>query len=185
MGHGTWKDDLTNVLDQLKVWHTTQGHKFFGRLDLDRVGAFGHSFGASAVSTLAASDPRLKAIVLIDGGAKPEEARAIPTLLLRSEHVDLNRRFPAAAKESARTRKEYLLQAKPGIQITLLGAVHMSFTDMAVLKAFAIPGDGKAYAEATRAVIGEFFGQYLLGKHSDLIEKGSAKYPLAKIETPS
>ena len=81
-------------------------------------------------------------------------------------------------------RKEFLLKAKPGIQITLLGAVHMSFTDMAVVKAFAIPGDGKAFADTTRAVIAEFFGQYLLGRHSDLIWKGSDKYPLAQIETP-
>lgn len=184
MGHGTWKGDLTNVLDQFGVWNTTHGHKFFGRLDLDKVGAFGHSFGASAVSTVAASDKRLKAIALMDGGVRPEDGRAIPALILKSEGVDLARRFPDIAKESAKTRKEFLLRAKPGIQITLQGAVHMSFTDMAVVKAFAIPGDGKAYTDTTRAVIGEFFGQYLLGKHSDLIEKGSDKYPLAKIETP-
>ena len=120
----------------------------------------------------------------MDGGGRPEDGRAIPTLILRSEHVDFDRRFPATAKESARTRKEFLLKAKQGIQITLRGAVHMSFTDMAVVKAFAIPGDGRAFTDATRAFIGEFFGQYLLGKHSDLIEKGSDKYPLAKIETP-
>ena len=74
------------------------------------------------------------------------------------------------------------MHAKPGIQITLLGTEHMSFTDMAVLKAFNLPGDGKAFIDTTRAVVGEFFGQHLLGKHSELIEKGSAKYPLAKIE---
>ena len=68
--------------------------------------------------------------------------------------------------------------------MTLLGAEHLSFTDMAVLKAFGFPGDGKALIATTRAVLGEFFGQYLLGKHSELIDKGSAKYPLAKIEAP-
>ena len=65
----------------------------------------------------------------------------------------------------------------------MLGAVHMSFTDMAVIEGFALPGDGKAFIATTRAVLAEYFGQYLLGKHSELIEKGSAKYPLAKIET--
>lgn len=59
----------------------------------------------------------------------------------------------------------------------------MSFTDLAVLKAFELPGDGKAFIDTTRAVIGEFFGRYLAGKPSDLIEKGGAKYPLAKIES--
>lgn len=184
MGLGIWKDDLTHLLDQLKVWNSTREHTFFGRLDLDKVGAFGHSFGASAVSTIAGSDKRVKAIVLLDGGGRPEDGRAIPALILNSEGVDLARRFPDVAKDGARKQSEFLRRAKPGIKITLLGAVHMSFTDMAVIKAFGLPGDGKAYIDATRAVIGEFFGRYLEGKDSELIEKGSAKYPLVKIETP-
>ena len=40
----------------------------------------------------------------------------------------------SAAKEKAKTQDEYVRKAKPGIQITLLGSEHMSFTDMAVLK---------------------------------------------------
>ena len=84
----------------------------------------------------------------------------------------------------SRFHAPYLKWSKPGTQVTLLGAAHMSFTDMAVIKAFELPGDGKAFIDSTRAVIGGFFGQYLLGEHSELIEKGSAKYPLAKVETP-
>jgi hypothetical protein len=78
----------------------------------------------------------------------------------------------------------YLKWSKPGIQVTLLGAVHMSFTDMAAIKAFGLPGDGKAFIDSTRAVLGGFFGQYLSGERSELIEKGSPKYPLVKVETP-
>jgi hypothetical protein len=185
IGHGTWKGDLTHILDQLRAWNKTEGHMFFGRLDLDRIGAFGHSAGGNAVATIAANDTRLKAIVLIDPGmVRPDDGPSIPTLILKSEGVDFNRKNPGVAKEKAKTRDEYVRKAKPGIQITLVGAVHMSFTDMAALKAFDLPGDGKAFTDTTRAVVGEFFGQYLLGKHSELIEKGSAKYPLAKIDTP-
>ena len=148
----------------------------FGRLDLDHVGAFGHSAGGNAVSTIAASDKRVKAIVLIDPGiVRPEDGPAIPTLILKSEGADFKRKNPGVAKEKAKTRDKYLRKAKPGIQITLLGSEHLSFTDMAVIKAFAFPGDGKAFIDTTRAVIGGFFGQYLMGKHSELIEKGSAK----------
>jgi hypothetical protein len=182
MGGRTWRNDLTQVLDQLGVWNTTQGHRFFGRLNLDRIGAFGHSFGASAVSIIAAYDKRLKAIVLIDGGGRPEDARAIPAVILNSGGADGAPKVPGA--ETAIARKVYLQWSKPGIQITLLGAVHMSFTDMAVIKAFELPGDGKAFIDSTRAVTGGFFGQYLLGEHSELIEKGSHKYPLVKVETP-
>jgi pimeloyl-ACP methyl ester carboxylesterase len=173
---------LKQVLDQLVAWNMTPGQMFFGRLDLDRIGAFGHSFGASAVSIIAAYDKRLKAIVLIDGGGRPEDARAIPALILSSGGADVARKVPDA--DTAIVRNLYLQWSKPGIQITLLGAVHMSFTDMAVIKSFGLPGDGNVFIDTTRAVIGGLFGQYLLGEHSELIEKGSAKYPLAMVETP-
>jgi hypothetical protein len=186
MGKRTWRDDLTRLLDRLADCDTTQGHRFFSRLDLDRIGAFGHSFGASAVSIIAAYEKRLKAIVLIDGGGRPEDARAIPALILnssaRARGADVARKVPDA--ESTISRNLYLQWSKPGTHITLEGAVHMSFTDMAVIRAFELPGDGKAFIETTRAVIGGFFGQYFLGEHSELIEKGSPKYPLAQVETP-
>ena len=38
MGGRTWRDDLTRVLDQFGAWNTTEGHLFFGHLDLDRFG---------------------------------------------------------------------------------------------------------------------------------------------------
>ena len=186
MGLRTWRDDLARVLDRLADCNTTQGHRFFGRLDLDRIGAFGHSFGASAVSIIAAYDKRLKAIVLIDGGGRPEDARAIPALILNSgaqaRGADVARKVPDA--DSTISRNLYLRWSKPGTHVTLEGAVHMSFTDMAVIKEFELPGDGKAFIDTTRAVLGGFFGQYLLGEHCELIEKGSAKYPLAKVDTP-
>lgn len=182
MGGRTWRDDLTQVLDQLAVWNATQGHLFFGHLDLNKIGAFGHSFGASAVSIIAAYDKRLKAIVLIDGGGRPEDARAIPALILNSGGAEGARKVPDA--EAAIVRNVYLQWSKPGIHVELLGAVHMSFTDMAVIRAFDLPGDGKAFINTTRAVLSGFFGQFLLGEHSELIEKGSPEFPLAKVETP-
>src|SRR5437764_3446851 len=133
MGGKTWRNDLTQVLDQLGVWNTTKQHLFFGRLDLDRIGAFGHSFGASAISIIAAYDKRLKAIVLIDGGGRPEDARTIPALILNSGGTDAAPKVPSA--ETAIARKVYLQWSQPGIQITLLCAVHMRFPDMAVIKA--------------------------------------------------
>jgi pimeloyl-ACP methyl ester carboxylesterase len=180
MGERTWRGDLKYVLDQMEAWNTTRGHVFFDRLNLDRIGAFGHSFGASAVSIIAAYDKRLKAVVLIDGGGRPEDAREIPALMLNSGGAEGAPKIPGA--ETAIARKVYLQWSKPGVQMTLVGAVHMSFTDLAVIQAFDLPGDGKAFVDTTRAVVGEFFGQSLLGEHSELIEKGSTKYPLARIE---
>lgn len=38
--------DVPAVLDQLERWNSTEGHPLRGRMDLERVGMSGHSFGA-------------------------------------------------------------------------------------------------------------------------------------------
>ncbi|ADB16378.1 dienelactone hydrolase-like protein [Pirellula staleyi DSM 6068] len=39
--------DVKAVVEQLSVWNKTQGHLLFGRVDPQRIGMSGHSFGAS------------------------------------------------------------------------------------------------------------------------------------------
>jgi predicted dienelactone hydrolase len=64
--------DVKSVLDQLEEWNKSDDHELSGRLDMDRVGMSGHSFGA--VTTQAVSgqrfgrglhltNPRIKAAV--------------------------------------------------------------------------------------------------------------------------
>lgn len=43
-------DDVSFVIDQLEAWNQESGHSLQGRLDLERIGMSGHSFGA--VTTL-------------------------------------------------------------------------------------------------------------------------------------
>ena len=63
-----WAGDLIYEMDQLEVWNKTEGHLFFGRLDLDHIGAFGHSAGGMIVSRIPHMDKRVKAIALNDPG---------------------------------------------------------------------------------------------------------------------
>ena len=44
--------DATAVLDQLATWNKTNGHELEGRLDLEKVGMSGHSFGARTTQAL-------------------------------------------------------------------------------------------------------------------------------------
>ena len=84
-------------------------------------------------------------------------------------------------------RTGFFERSKPGIMVTLAGSDHNSFTDMAVVarRLFDRPGNGAMFIDTTRAFVREFFGEFLLGRHADLIRKGSAKYPAAKVETTS
>jgi len=173
-----WAGDLIYELDQLKVWTESKGHLFCGRLDLDRIGAFGHSAGGLIVARVPHTDRRVKAVALLDPGfVEPEDGEAIPVLVLKSDHKD-----SPNAREKAKRETAYAQKATPGIQMKVMGAEHASFTDLAVIPGFARPGDGKAFHLTIRAVLREFFGQYLRGERSELLLKGSEKDPLLKIE---
>ena len=174
-----WTGDLIYEMDQLAVWNKTKGHLFFGRLDLDHIGAFGHSAGGMIIPKIPRLDKRMKAIALLDPGyVDPEEAEPIPVLIFKSDHKD-----SPAGRDKVKLENKYLEKAKPGIHMKLIGGDHVNFGDLPLFMNFdKARGDNKAYNDIVRAVLRAFFGQYLLGEHSDLLVKGSAKYPLLKIE---
>lgn len=78
--------DVPAVLNQLEVWQRTPEHALAGRLDLQRVGMSGHSFGAVTTQAVCGqtlpvggarfTDPRLKAAVIFSPSTP---ARAQPT----------------------------------------------------------------------------------------------------------
>lgn len=57
--------DLHFLLDQLAAWNAAG--PFAGHLDLSRLGAFGHSRGGYVALIAAVEDPRLRAVVNMDG----------------------------------------------------------------------------------------------------------------------
>lgn len=62
-------DDIRAVLDQLAAWNSPAASSlpFAGRLDLTRVGAFGHSFGGIAAARACQKDARIRACLNQDG----------------------------------------------------------------------------------------------------------------------
>ncbi|WP_141504542.1 alpha/beta hydrolase family protein [Paenibacillus luteus] len=63
----TWTDDVLFTLDQLERMNAGEiPSKVEGKMDLDHIGVFGHSFGGAA-SYDATYDPRIKAGINLDG----------------------------------------------------------------------------------------------------------------------
>ena len=56
--------DMEVLLEQLLVWSKDPGHRFFGMVDEEHIGATGHSLGAITSTALACRDERIKATVL-------------------------------------------------------------------------------------------------------------------------
>lgn len=76
--------DVPAVLDQLAKWNAEPAHALAGRLDLDRVGMSGHSFGARTTQAVSGqteaiggsfTDPRIKAAAPMSPSA-PQRLRA-------------------------------------------------------------------------------------------------------------
>jgi hypothetical protein len=81
----TWRADGTFVLDQLEKINREPGHPFYRRLDLDRIGATGWSFGGAAAIQMTRDDRRVKAAVDQDGqlfGDVREKGTSRPVMLL-------------------------------------------------------------------------------------------------------
>src|SRR6202049_5293986 len=63
-----WPADIAFVLDQLERLNVSDPTgKFTGRLDMTRVGVFGHSFGGAKDAQFCSQDSRCKAGIDVDG----------------------------------------------------------------------------------------------------------------------
>jgi predicted dienelactone hydrolase len=143
--------DVPAVLDQLALWQAAKDHPLAGRLDLDRVGMSGHSFGAvttQAVSGQTApvggqlfSDRRIKAAIAF---SPSEPARGTPaqafgkvTLpwLLMTGTKDVARLGGGTIGASTVEKRLSVFPALPPgskYELVLDGAEHSAFTDRAL-----------------------------------------------------
>lgn len=143
-------EDVAAVLDALATWNHDDGHPLTGRLDLDRVGMSGHSFGAQTTQAVSGqsfplvgrrfTDPRIKAAVVMSPGTPqgrrdPGEAFAevtIPWLLMTG-----TKDTAAIGGQSVESRLAVYPALPEGqaYEIVLHDAEHSAFTDR------ALPGD--------------------------------------------
>jgi predicted dienelactone hydrolase len=141
--------DVPAVLDQLQKWNHDSPHPLSGRLDLNRIGMSGHSFGA--VTTQAVSgqspggrwitftDPRIKAAIAFSPsgahGRSPDKAFAdvkVPWMLMTG-----TKDVSPIGDIDVPSRLSVYPALPPGgkYELVLDGAEHSAFTDR------ALPGD--------------------------------------------
>ena len=143
-------DDVAAVLDQLVKWNENDAHSLSGRLDLDRVGMAGHSFGGQTTQAVSGqafpligrrfTDPRIKAAVVmspgtprgrLDAGSAFSEV-AIPWLLLTG-----TRDNAVIGGQTIESRLAVFpsLPVGQAYELVLHDAEHSAFTDR------SLPGD--------------------------------------------
>ena len=194
-----WASDLRFMLDQIERLDRDPNSIFSERLDLSKVGAFGHSFGGAASILAGLQDRRIKAVLNLDGspfGVLSKTVLRKPLMVI--EHATSPQYWtpPRDAKDKAKQAQvgeelsSLYLKGRPGYRVEITDAKHMTFCDMAVQPAWADFGrrfgsDNAADAELTLSLIRDyvraFFDKFLLGSASPLLDRAPGKYGISTL----
>lgn len=166
-----WVEDLRFVLDEISA-RRDSGEPFYSRLDLSRTGAFGHSYGGTAVARLLATDPRVRAAAAMEGLVYRVEER--PLALARPFMYLL-----AAYNTAEASGSQYRTRDAPYYEVAIRGIFHPSFSDLIYLH---LPKADRAWRERNRYLIDPerglrlvehylvaFFDRFLRGTDSELL----------------
>ncbi len=172
-----WTADTAFVLDRLeRLGSGVDPSRFAGRLDLDHIGVFGHSFGGATAAQFCHEDARCKAGIDIDGqpfGSVVREGLGKPFLFLLSDHGEA--KDPDTQRIEANIQSIYDSLPPSGRErVMIRGANHFLFSDDgALLKSEgarrilrligAIGIDGRRQLQITAWCLRTFFDAYLKG----------------------
>jgi pimeloyl-ACP methyl ester carboxylesterase len=190
-----WSADMAFVLDRLEKLNASDASgKFTGRLDLTRVGVFGHSFGGAAALQFCHQEHRCKAGIDVDGaphGSVIQTGIDRPFMFLLSDH---GRESDSESSQIwANIQSIYdRLPADGRLRIEIHGANHFLFSDDGallkshiVLRPLRLLGfvgiDGRRQLAVTTYCLRTFFDAYLKEKGASRLKISSSRYPEIQI----
>jgi predicted dienelactone hydrolase len=189
-----WTSDIAFVIDRLARLNGSESGQLGGRLDLTRIGVFGHSFGGSQAAQFCHDDPRCKAGIDIDGaplGSAVGEGIRRPFLILLSDHSKES--GPETRRITADIQSLYdRLPRDTRMRAAIRGANHFTFSDDgALLKSALVRGvlralgrlgmDGRRQLAVTAYCLRTFFDAYLKGNGEERPTIASPAWP--EVET--
>jgi len=185
-----WTSDTSFVLDQLERLNAADpSGKFTGRLDLQRLGMFGHSFGGATSLQFCHDDRRCKAGIDIDGapyGSVVQEGLKQPFLFILSDHSG-ELADPSTKQILANFQSLYDHLPNGRQFIIIRGANHFSFSDQMLQKSQFLIGElrtlrfGRLEARRGLAITTDYvhtlFDVHLKGAPAASLDKLSQPYP--------
>jgi len=188
-----WTSDIAFVLNRLEKLNASDpSGKFPGRLDMTRVGVFGHSFGGATAAQFCHEDSRCKAGIDVDGAPHGSVIQAgidRPFMFLLSDHG--HESDPESSQVGADIRSIYdRLPPDERAFIEIRGANHFLFSDDGallkshiVLRTLRMLGivriDGRRQLAVTAYCLRSFFDAYL--KRAGVSQISSPSYPEVQV----
>jgi len=188
-----WTSHMSFALDRLAALNASDpSGRFTGRLDLTRVGAFGHSFGGAQSAQFCHDDARCVAAIDIDGmlfGSVITEGMPKPFMFLMEGRARTT--TPDSEVRALLTDMRSLYDHLPSetrLSLSIAGANHFMFSDdgSAVWSRVLLRGlqltrilklDGRRQVAITRYTARGFFDAYLKQKSTGRLNLLSAQYP--------
>lgn len=189
---GIWSEDTRFVLNKLEQLNTIDSSsQFWGHLDIQSVGVFGHSFGGATAAQFCLDDPRCKAGADVDGapyGSVIQKGINKPFLFLLADHSDESDSVSMQIKSNIETI--YNSSPDEHIWISLRGAKHFNFSDtpfqseVLASRIFGATGSigGRRGLEVASVCLRTFFDEHLKGQSPSLIRGLPNKFPEVRFE---
>jgi predicted dienelactone hydrolase len=199
-GDASFALDRLAALGRGDAGTTDDDRMFAGRLDLDRAGLVGHSFGAVVGSEACRVDGRLRAALLEEGFMPADVVRdglRQPTMFLTrdAESMRLERRLAGGWPESdirdTRDTMRAVFESLPGdgYFVQVPGMFHLDMTDAPFLTPLvAWPGlsgpiGGDRAHDIVNACSTAFFDRELRGRRAPLLDDPHARPPELILES--
>ncbi|WP_409344673.1 alpha/beta hydrolase family protein [Paenibacillus sp. MBLB4367] len=194
-----WVADANFVLNQAETLNRNDpAGRFSGKLDIERIGMLGHSFGGAVTLQMIKNDSRVKAALSMDGGfyGQPVSEKGLgkPFFMMYSEETykkvmtsfdDVAGKAGVGRREAFEApRKEYIQKsgralAGGGLSLLIPGSKHASYSDLALFS--PLLGLSGADPRREHRIVNEFsvafFDRYLKGKDDSALQGLAAKYP--------
>jgi pimeloyl-ACP methyl ester carboxylesterase len=196
--------DDSLFLDALTEMASDPASMWYRAVDLNRVGALGHSFGGAVAIQTAFQDPRVHAAMNLDGwtfGDLWQRPLNKPTMLLYEDDYPPTQAEIDATQRSGDHQSQLYLQltlddlknverslaAGGGYEVFIEGAKHMNFCDRALyspLRRFTSAGNIDAVRAFT--IINQytvaFFSHTLKGTQEPLLQETKRPFPEARLK---
>ncbi len=193
-----WVEDVQFVLDKIEEINKKDPLNYFtGRIDLDKIGIFGHSYGGATAGQIIMQDSRIKAGINMDGafmGAPiPQKGLGKPFLVMDSEDTlnsykgkddifikngisgDLLKKYKDFFAKMYIKRNNAI--SNGGYSLLINNTQHISYTDLSLFTPLLSIGYNP---HDVHKIINDFtltfFNKYLLGDSSASLENTANNY---------